>query len=378
MEPVRSPETLLQGGDGNVQATVLSVSDQHATILLLTAEDPHSDDEVAAAASSTQRRRSLLKLTVVPTHRSHLASTDGQKRCTSLAELSAAPIDAATSQRILAFLQTFHFSLTSESGAEYSYYTASEKTWWQNPWGFFFQQIRSNSKEAFKVELISPASERQIERSLPSPAMALVEETPDMYKSIVQPYIETVVAGGSLAWIQNVVDGTKEAERLLLQDDDFVLNVDTKWRTHPDAHTVPRDQWYEHPSTATDLYCLAIVKDGASLRSLRDLRGSHLPLLRNILARGRATIATVYGVPADQLRVFLHYQPQFYHLHVHFTRLENEIGCQVERGHLLADVIQNLELDGNYYSKRTISYKLKTSSELYTLIQQHQGKQQGK
>eukprot|EP00586_Coscinodiscus_wailesii_P016890 CAMPEP_0172510456 /NCGR_PEP_ID=MMETSP1066-20121228/228591_1 /TAXON_ID=671091 /ORGANISM="Coscinodiscus wailesii, Strain CCMP2513" /LENGTH=71 /DNA_ID=CAMNT_0013289393 /DNA_START=1 /DNA_END=212 /DNA_ORIENTATION=- len=68
---------------------------------------------------------------------------------------------------------------------------------------------------------------------------------------------------------------------------------------------------------------------------------------------GARVIASVYGVDADNLRVFVHYQPQFYHFHVHFTRLENDTGVQVEKAHLLMDVIQNLETDGDYYKKRT-------------------------
>ncbi len=35
---------------------------------------------------------------------------------------------------------------------------------------------------------------------------------------------------------------------------------------------------------------------------------------------GVETIEAVYGVPEDQLRVFVHYMPQFFHFHVHFTR----------------------------------------------------------
>ena len=61
----------------------------------------------------------------------------------------------------------------------------------------------------------------------------------------------------------------------------------------------------------------------------------YLPLLRHILATGTRVVCDTYGVAAHQLRVFVHYQPQFYHLHVHFTRLHNDLGCQVERAHLL-------------------------------------------
>jgi m7GpppX diphosphatase len=29
-----------------------------------------------------------------------------------------------------------------------------------------------------------------------------------------------------------------------------------------------------------------------------------------------------YGIPCSQLRIYIHYQPSFYHLHVHFTYLK--------------------------------------------------------
>jgi m7GpppX diphosphatase len=344
-EVSRSPEKLLTFNN----AIVLSVSDNHANVLL------------RSSTTDGGSVKSLLKMTVFPTHRNELASST---KFAGVEELESAPVDESSSQRILDFLKNLDFSMTSESGAEYSYYTATEKMWWQkNP----LSSLLAPPKEAFKVELISPASDRQIQRSLPAPAMSLVEETPEMYESIVKPHVDRLIEGGSLSWIKNVVNGTKEVERLLLNTDDFVLNVDTKWRSHPDAKTTAREKWLGHKAV-DDLYCLAIVKDGC-VTSLRDLRGRHIPILDTILKQGREAIESVYGVRSDQLRIFVHYQPQFYHFHVHFTRLENELGCQVERGHLLSDIIQNLEMDSDYYAKRTISYKLETSSELFCLLQ---------
>ena len=90
------------------------------------------------------------------------------------------------------------------------------------------------------------------------------------------------------------------------------------------------------------------------IKSIRDLTAAHLPLLRSILSAGPAAIQDTYGVKPDQLRVFLHYVPQFYHLHVHFTSLATDFGVQCERAHLLNDVVQNLEMDPDYYKKRTI------------------------
>ncbi len=39
---------------------------------------------------------------------------------------------------------------------------------------------------------------------------------------------------------------------------------------------------------------------------------------------------------------------------VHFVHVKNDIGVNPEKCHLLADVIQNLELDSSYYMKRTL------------------------
>eukprot|EP00957_Ditylum_brightwellii_P206859 15350289-Ditylum_brightwellii.AAC.1 len=87
-----------------------------------------------------------------------------------------------------------------------------------------------------------------------------------------------------------------------------------------------------------------------------------------MLEVGPKVIQSIYGIAKDQLRVFVHYQPQFYHFHVHFTRLENDVGCQVEKAHLLADIIQNLELDSEYYAKRTLVYKLSLKDKLYKIM----------
>jgi len=342
---MRTPESVLDAR--GCKAETLTSSDQHATVLLTT---PAQDGSL---------EQSLLKLNVVPFHQEAFKSTDGKD-----------------TSKILSFLAGYDFSLTSESGAEYSYYDAAPKgTLLSFLSTLFFSGRRSgasltNYMGAFKVELISPASERQVQRARPKPGVVMVEETPELYEKVTKPYIQSIVESGSLSWIENVVTGKKERERLLLEKDDYILNVDTKWRSHPDANTVPRSEWYGDESVA-GLYCLAIVKDG-SIASLRDLRSQHLPMLRSILSECPAAIEEIYGVQGNQLRIFVHYQPQFYHFHVHFTRLWNEIGCQVERGHLLSDIVQNLESDGDFYEKRSISLKLPVDDNLYRHMKEAQ------
>ena len=148
----------------------------------------------------------------------------------------------------------------------------------------------------------------------------------------------------------------------------FLLNVDTKWKSHPDCHASDRASWRRHDAVK-DLYCLAICHR-RDVRSLRDLTAEHLPLLRNILSAGTAAIDRIYGVPANELRVFVHYQPQFYHFHVHFTRLHNDLGCQVERAHLLPDIISTLEAEPLAYTQRkTLYYQLKANDALLGVLQ---------
>lgn len=348
---MRTPELVLKSP--GCKAETLTLSNEHATVLLTT---KLQDDDGATT------EHSLLKLTVVPFHKEIFQSSDNEKDTT----------------KILYFLSGYDFKLTSESGAEYSYYDAvpTEKKGILGsflskllPKGWWKDSSESSTMGTFKVELISPASDRQIQRARPKASMKMIQETPEMYEEMTKPYIQSIVESGSLSWIENVVTVKKERERLLLEKDDYILNVDTKWRSHPDALHVPRSEWYKHECTV-DLYCLAIVKDG-SIASLRDLRSRHLPMLRSILTECPIAIEETYGVERDQLRIFVHYQPQFYHFHVHFTRLENEVGCQVERGHLLSDIVQNLELADDYYRKRTITFKLPVTDKLYIQIMEY-------
>ncbi|GMI12266.1 hypothetical protein TrRE_jg10180, partial [Triparma retinervis] len=213
--------------------------------------------------------------------------------------------------------------VTSESGAEYSYYNVSVDflslalrtfackiglgSLLLSPEALRFHENLLSSSEpllGYKAEVISPASERQIQRAMPSARLVMVTETRE--------------------------------------------------------------------SMIDDLYCLAIIQE-RGIATLRDLRSRHIPVLKSILSSGLSTISSLYGVPPPEVRVFVHYHPQFYHLHVHFTRLWNDGGAQVERAHLLEDVIQNLEGDGEYYVGRTMFYKLNEAEKLAKAIFREEG-----
>ncbi|KAG8004254.1 m7GpppX diphosphatase [Nibea albiflora] len=200
-----------------------------------------------------------------------------------------------------------------------------------------------------KTTVVCPATEKHVTKYQRQES-SLVEETGEDYRSITLPYIQKQTF--SVQWVYNILEKKAEADRIVYEDPDpevgFVLLPDFKW-----------DQ-----KQVDDLYLIAIVHQ-RDIKSLRDLTSEHLPLLQNIFQKGKEAILQRYKLPASKLRVYLHYQPSYYHLHVHFTKLGYEApGCGVERAHLLADVIQNLQSDPHYYETRTLYFPLRANDGL--------------
>nr|CAG4649350.1 EOG090X06NK [Scapholeberis mucronata] len=192
-----------------------------------------------------------------------------------------------------------------------------------------------------KATVIHPATEKHIEK-YSSKEYFIIEETPIVYKSVTLPHIEE--SKFDLQWVYNILQHKKEADRIIFEDTDpesgFILLPDLKW----DCRTI------------SNLYLTGIVlkKD---IKSLRDLTAEHLPLLRNLLHKGSEAISEKYGLSKSKQRIYLHYQPSFYHLHVHFTSLQfTPPGCSVERAHLLSTVIRNIELKGSYYQESILDF----------------------
>ncbi|NXP61958.1 DCPS diphosphatase, partial [Chloropsis cyanopogon] len=159
-------------------------------------------------------------------------------------------------------------------------------------------------------------------------------------------------------WVYNILEKKAEADRIIHENPDpsngFVLVPDLKW----------------NQNQLDDLYLIALVHR-REIKSLRDLTAEHLPLLRNVLQEGKEAIVKRFGVPGSQLRIYLHYQPSYHHLHVHFTALGYDApGSSVERAHLLADVIDNLAMDSMYYQKRALTFPLRADEPLFKKFQE--------
>lgn len=203
-----------------------------------------------------------------------------------------------------------------------------------------------------KVSVTYPATEKHVQKYTVQ-EMFLIEETPEMYNTIVLPHLAKEKF--TLDWVYNILEHKQEADKIIYEDLDptngFILLPDYKWNGQVES-----------------LYVLSIVMH-RDIKSLRDLNSSHLPMLENMKLKCLESIKTKYGLDPSQVRAFFHYQPSFYHLHAHFTALKYDApGLFCEKSHLLNTVIDNIRLIPDYYQKATLTFAVREKDKLYRAI----------
>lgn len=212
-----------------------------------------------------------------------------------------------------------------------------------------------------KINVICPATQAHVDK-YSTQSKLMVYETPEVYRTKIRPYIESIPQS-RIQWVYNILEHKKEVESILYEDPDpklgFIILPDLKW-----------DQ-----KTLSSLYLQGIVHD-RSLRSLRDLKKHHAPLLRNIRDKAALVAQQRFGLRLQpepesrgMLRCFIHYHPSFYHLHVHIlsASFTSHPGAIVGQAHLLEDVIDLLEL-GVDFEQRTIGYALGERHYLWDVL----------
>mmetsp|Transcript_8488 Transcript_8488/g.24332 ORF Transcript_8488/g.24332 Transcript_8488/m.24332 type:complete len:319 (+) Transcript_8488:141-1097(+) len=216
-----------------------------------------------------------------------------------------------------------------------------------------FYALAPDAFNAFTIDTIYPCTDKHIAKH-ETKASLVVEETPELYDRAVLPYINGIPTG-HIQWVYNILEGKKEADRVLLKD------------THPETGftLLPDLKWDQ--TQVQNLYCIAIAHR-RDIRSLRDLTAEHLPLLRNIQKLGCETIQEKFGVGSQHVKAYLHYHPSYYHLHCHFAH--TSLGSQGNgsgKDHLLADVINNITtFGGDFYGRASLSVEVYEGTDLHT------------
>ncbi|GBP26835.1 m7GpppX diphosphatase [Eumeta japonica] len=228
------------------------------------------------------------------------------------------------------------------------------KTLFENDIYGNFECFPKSSINGVKTTVIYPASEKHIAK-YSQQQRHIILETSELYNKYTLPHLEKEQF--TLQWVHNILDGKSEQDRIVYDNkcerEGFVLLPDLKW----------------DGVTKETLYLLAIVR-AKGLKSLRDLNVEHLPLLKRIRDEGKKAIFDKYQIPGSQLRIYFHYQPSFYHLHVHFTYLKHEApGIYAEKSHLLDTIINNIEMMSDYYQRASLPFVIREMDNLFNVYE---------
>lgn len=161
-----------------------------------------------------------------------------------------------------------------------------------------------------KLNLIYPCTEKHVQKYSFQQLRSVVE-TPEIYRKCVRPYMSKCREEGRLNWVFNIIEGRSEQENVLYRSqeadkkDDYLLLPDLNW----DRKTVG------------SLHLLALV-ERRDIWSVRDLKQEDVLWLRHLRSTLAKTVSKLYeGVEDDMLKFYIHYQPTYYHFHIHIVHV---------------------------------------------------------
>jgi len=94
------------------------------------------------------------------------------------------------------------------------------------------------------------------------------------------------------------------------------------------------------------MYLMAVAHR-RDIRSIRDLKPTHVGFLEHLHKRIMEGVPAKYpNVNADQLKIYVHYQPSYYHFHVHVVHVSHDMGGSgaIGKAMLLDSIIETLHL----------------------------------
>jgi m7GpppX diphosphatase len=218
--------------------------------------------------------------------------------------------------------------------------------------------------EDLKINLIYPCTEKHVKKYSRQGAR-MVTETAEIYREKVRPYMQRQREEGRLNWVWNIVDGKTEVEDVIYRtakgvdvEGGFLLLPDLNWDR----------------KTMDSLHLLGLV-ERMDIWSLRDLKKKHIPWLKEMKAKIlEATVKTYPELEEDQLKLYVHYQPTYYHFHIHIVHVALEAGATQAVGKAvgLDSIISQLHSMGgdseSGMEQVDLTYGLGEASELWTEV----------
>lgn len=146
-------------------------------------------------------------------------------------------------------------------------------------------------------------------------------------------------------WVYNILDGNAEQDKILYRDEHIVITPNYTWVKTGDDNNLSK------------MYLLVFPLD-RKLHTLRDLNSTHIELLEYIKNKTLKVIKEKYGFDSNVIKMFIHYAPSTYHLHIHFVLVSNtDVNSSVEYSHELDSVINILKIKSDYYQSLDIDVK---------------------
>ncbi|KAL3427287.1 scavenger mRNA decapping enzyme [Phlyctema vagabunda] len=215
-----------------------------------------------------------------------------------------------------------------------------------------------------KINLIYPCTEQHVKK-YSKQGVRMVKETPEIYKQNIHPYMLQKREQGRLNWVWNIIEGKTEVEDVIYRtpkgrdgDEGFLLLPDLNWDR----------------KTMESLHLLGLV-ERKDIWSLRDLKKKHIGWLRDMRDKFvEATTKTYPDLEPDQLKLYVHYQPTYYHFHIHIVHVALEAGATQATGKAigLESIIAQLEtMEGDEEAgmeRLSLHYTVGEASELWTEI----------
>ncbi|KAJ5230380.1 hypothetical protein N7489_011088 [Penicillium chrysogenum] len=280
---------------------------------------------------------------------------------------------AAFATESLAVLQAFHAAISRINNLGdndiYRWYLASSSGNTNDPTP---AEAAANRHQDLKLNLIWPCTAQHIKK-YSDQQLRMVTETAEIYRTHVRPYMQAKREEGRLNWVFNILEGRTEQEDVIMRDeghgpeDGFLMLPDLNWDR----------------KSMGSLHLLALVQR-RDIWSLRDLKKSFVPWLKYLRDRVlEATVSMYPGLEEDQIKLYVHYQPTYYHFHIHVVNVMLEAGATQATGKAfgLENLISQLEtMSGDEDASLAdvdLTYYLGEASELWTEIFEplKQGKQ---
>lgn len=183
----------------------------------------------------------------------------------------------------------------------------------------------------FKLNLIYPCTEKHVKK-YEKQGLRVVTETPEIYAKYVRPYMQRQREKGALNWVFNIIEGRTEQEDVMYREsgeEGFLILPDLNWDR----------------KTMRSLHLLGIV-ERRDVWSVRDLKKGMVEWVKHMREKMiEATVKLYPEIERDELKLYVHYQPTYYHFHIHIVHVSLEAGNTQATGKALGleNIISQLE-----------------------------------